>query len=108
MENPALDQLIGALFATVVPILVACAIVGTLLGVAFKWLQRKAVDLGRAPLETTAKTLQTVSSAPAGVVPYCPNCSSLMVQRTARRGTNAGSKFWGCSSYPRCKGTRPV
>ncbi|MCU0723609.1 MAG: hypothetical protein MUC63_08345 [Planctomycetes bacterium] len=26
--------------------------------------------------------------------------------RTARRGKRAGSKFWGCSGYPDCKGTR--
>ena len=27
-----------------------------------------------------------------------------MVLRTARRGSNAGNQFWGCSQYPRCKG----
>ncbi|MCC5982593.1 MAG: RecQ family ATP-dependent DNA helicase [Oceanicaulis sp.] len=29
-----------------------------------------------------------------------------MTLRTARRGANAGGKFWGCSQYPRCNGTR--
>ena len=28
-----------------------------------------------------------------------------MVERTARRGSNAGNQFWGCSAYPACKGT---
>jgi ATP-dependent DNA helicase RecQ len=37
--------------------------------------------------------------------PQCPNCGSEMVLRTARRGPNAGNEFWGCSSYPKCKGT---
>ncbi|GEM_PF-1499385 len=37
----------------------------------------------------------------------CPRCSSLMSLRTAKKGRNSGSKFWGCSKYPRCKGTRP-
>ena len=27
-----------------------------------------------------------------------------MVRRTARRGPNAGSEFWGCSEFPRCRG----
>lgn len=36
----------------------------------------------------------------------CPLCSSSMVLRTARRGRNSGSKFWGCSRYPACRGTR--
>ena len=28
-----------------------------------------------------------------------------MVLRTARRGRNAGGQFYGCSQYPKCKGT---
>ncbi len=37
-------------------------------------------------------------------VPNCPKCGRPMVRRTARRGANAGSEFWGCSEYPRCRG----
>lgn len=33
--------------------------------------------------------------------PKCPICGSLMRQRSGKYG-----KFWGCSQYPRCKGTR--
>ncbi|MBC7944770.1 MAG: topoisomerase DNA-binding C4 zinc finger domain-containing protein [Burkholderiales bacterium] len=40
--------------------------------------------------------------------PACPVCSGAMVKRTAKRGSNAGQTFWGCASYPRCKGTRPI
>ncbi len=36
----------------------------------------------------------------------CPRCGAPMVRRTARRGRNVGGQFWGCSRYPRCKGTR--
>lgn len=35
----------------------------------------------------------------------CPKCGSLMVMRTARQGASAGKSFWGCSSYPQCRGT---
>lgn len=41
-------------------------------------------------------------------VPTCPNCGSDMVGRSAKRGPRAGSQFWGCSQYPRCRGTRAV
>ncbi len=36
--------------------------------------------------------------------PACPLCSSPMVKRSAKRGANVGNEFWGCSSYPKCKG----
>jgi restriction system protein len=55
-----------------------------------------------------------VSGETAGAVrapttePSCPKCGAAMVRRTARRGANAGSDFWGCSTYPGCKGTRPI
>lgn len=38
--------------------------------------------------------------------PSCPVCNSSMVRRTAKKGINAGSQFWGCSQYPACRGTR--
>lgn len=41
-------------------------------------------------------------------MPLCPRCDSPMVQRTARRGKNTGREFWGCSTFPACRGTRPA
>lgn len=38
-------------------------------------------------------------------IEYCPNCGSELVVRIAKRGTNAGDKFYGCSNYPKCKYT---
>lgn len=35
----------------------------------------------------------------------CPQCGARLVLRTARRGENAGNKFWGCSSFPKCRFT---
>ena len=40
----------------------------------------------------------------SGAAPQCPVCGRSMVRRTARRGSNSGSGFWGCSGYPACKG----
>jgi four helix bundle suffix protein len=36
--------------------------------------------------------------------PSCPLCKGLMVLRIAKKGGSAGSQFWGCTDYPRCKG----
>ncbi len=37
----------------------------------------------------------------------CPTCGASMVKRVAKKGANAGTPFWGCSTYPKCKGTEP-
>lgn len=37
--------------------------------------------------------------------PVCPRCGGAMVRRQARRGPQTGSSFWGCSDFPRCRGT---
>jgi hypothetical protein len=36
----------------------------------------------------------------------CPRCGGALVLRTAKRGPNIGSSFYGCSNYPRCTFTR--
>ena len=40
--------------------------------------------------------------------PRCPKCGSAMMLRTARKGANAGSQFYGCTRFPACKGIRPL
>ena len=39
----------------------------------------------------------------AGTPGRCPRCGKDMVQRTTRRGPNAGRQFWGCSGFPECR-----
>lgn len=50
------------------------------------------------------------TAAPSGGVgagsACCPSCGQPMILRTSKRGANAGNQFWGCSTYPKCKGTR--
>jgi restriction system protein len=43
--------------------------------------------------------------AKAVVQPECPRCGAAMALRTARQGANAGNTFWGCTTYPKCRGT---
>lgn len=57
---------------------------------------------------TKQQTSGQYNSTSTTTTPKCPNCGSVMTQRVAMRGPNAGGKFWGCKSYPRCKGTRSI
>jgi len=41
-------------------------------------------------------------------IPACPSCGNSMVERVARRGPQAGRRFWGCSDFPACRGTRRI
>jgi ssDNA-binding Zn-finger/Zn-ribbon topoisomerase 1 len=65
-----------------------------------------------APARPPAPATPTVNSAIPAVSPACPACGSPMTLRTAKRGDNAGSSFWGCTTYPKCRGMvaadRPV
>lgn len=57
---------------------------------------------------TTPQTLPTEPKAPPtkpSLSPTCPICNADMVKRIATRGSNRGSEFWGCSRFPKCRGT---
>ena len=41
-------------------------------------------------------------------VPDCPACGIPMLERTHVRGNMAGKRFWGCPTYPHCRGTRKM
>ena len=34
----------------------------------------------------------------------CPKCGAPMELRTASKGRRAGTEFWGCSTFPQCRG----
>ncbi|MGB1238442.1 MAG: topoisomerase DNA-binding C4 zinc finger domain-containing protein, partial [Pseudomonadales bacterium] len=38
----------------------------------------------------------------------CPKCGNGLVLRTSKRGANAGSQFWGCESFPKCRAIVPL
>ncbi len=59
-----------------------------------------------ARLARATKQPETVPNATMPSQPTCPQCGKPMVSRTARHGPKIGSQFWGCSSYPECRGTR--
>lgn len=42
------------------------------------------------------------------LMPRCPKCNADMKLREARKGPQAGNRFWGCSRFPDCRGTSPL
>ncbi len=49
------------------------------------------------------------STEPAAAVELvCPRCGGAMVKRVAKQGANVGKAFWGCTSYPQCRGVRAI
>lgn len=79
--------------------------------------QSRATSARQQPYPTTSQTsgsAQPRSNVTLGqsnqaikpTCPTCPTCQALMVKRQAKRGSNAGRSFWGCSRFPACKGVR--
>lgn len=69
----------------------------------------------RGVVSTPGTAAVPVPSAAGGVQknasplsPICPKCSQQMKRRQATKGARAGQDFWGCVTYPQCRGTRAV
>lgn len=59
----------------------------------------------RQPQSAIAATRHAFQRSMAATAdPNCPKCGSAMTKRTARQGANYGKTFWGCTSYPQCRG----
>ena len=80
-------------------------------GYTFDWSTLTSTSTLPSPAPATPR-IPPVSASSArsrkwsSSTPSCPRCGSTMVHRVARRGRNAGGSFWGCSRFPRCRGTR--
>lgn len=78
-------------------------------------LKARHSEVPRLPLSVAAMPVvnQVVNAAPTitesltQANPLCPRCGNPMVLRTAKRGDNRSNRFWGCSSYPTCRGITP-
>jgi len=76
-------------------------------------IQQAKAGTFRSPARasTPPATVPAPASPPSAApmqAPSCPLCSKPMARRTAKRGANAGSEFWGCTAYPACRGARPI
>jgi restriction system protein len=60
----------------------------------------------KAPYQPTSVSPNPLAQTHRATQPTCPTCQAPMVQRVAKRGSNVGNSFWGCSQFPKCKTTR--
>ena len=65
----------------------------------------EAAQAATAPVSQTAGDVRQ-NAGPLN--PTCPKCSQQMKRRQATKGARAGQDFWGCVTYPQCRGTRAV
>ena len=59
-----------------------------------------------ASLEANYSSPQAESKASTPLT--CPKCGNNMALRTAKREPYAGNQFWGCTTFPKCRGTRDL
>ncbi len=60
----------------------------------------------KASYQPTSVSSDPLAQTYRAIQPACPTCQAPMVQRVAKRGSNVGNSFWGCSQFPKCKTTR--
>ncbi|MFU6993186.1 restriction endonuclease [Pseudomonas paraeruginosa] len=64
-----------------------------------RWISSRSQTTSVAPdIASSDKTTDLPS------VPLCPVCNERMIIRTAKRGSNIGAEFWGCTRFPICRG----
>jgi restriction system protein len=61
-----------------------------------------------ATMKESIRREPAMLSALGSADPKCSKCGSAMAKRVAKGGANVGQTFWGCSTFPKCRGTRPV
>lgn len=72
-----------------------------------------AIQSGKMP-KGIVKSFETRSAHLAslkdrhGSTSTCPKCASPLLVRSVKSGPKAGSQFYGCSTFPKCRFTRPV
>ena len=107
-----LATLMHALLWKAVPTILVCGIIGMILGDfrkrAEKWLERGIRRLVHGRDRQSPRAHPCPSPTLKADAPHCPTCNASMVARYSKRGAQAGKRFWGCSTYPACRGTRPI
>lgn len=63
------------------------------------------LDEAHEPELPAAPAVPVRDEQPNDEHPVCPKCGDEMTVRTVKNGARAGANFWGCLSYPACKGT---
>ena len=97
-----IGEVLAQVSVKIAPVVAGFLFFLAILSAIVAWRRRPLVDSQRG--FKSSRVLPSLAAA----APVCPQCGAQMVLRTAKRGARAGESFWGCSTYPRCNGTRPV
>lgn len=52
-------------------------------------------------MEPETKTIENMAKKEQALI--CPRCNATMVLRVAKKGSNIGEEFYGCSNFPKCR-----
>lgn len=105
---PELDLFTHSLMTKAVVTILVAGIGGLLLRGLWDWFERWFVRAVQSWRKQRSDPKQTILSIANEEAPHCPSCNGTMVKRKVRRGERAGEAFWGCSTYPDCRGTRAI
>ena len=70
----------------------------------FKTNREHVRHLNEKNLESTASSAKSTAPSNTSENNSCPKCGAKMIQRTTKKGPNKGNQFWGCSTFPKCRG----
>src|SRR5690242_14695825 len=108
--SPVLESFMHAMMWKAGVVIVLCGVGATVLRTLTRLLERSATSAMRARRDAEKSKSHHIDSNEADTAdgPPCPSCNGAMILRKARRGSRAGQEFWGCSLFPKCRGTRPL
>ena len=71
---------------------------------------KQETDPGIPPEGTEGTALPTPpqETVSTQTTPLCPRCGKPLILRTAKKGSNAGNQFYGCSGFPKCRFIRDL
>lgn len=58
--------------------------------------------------EAELENISEAPQAPTATIDTCPKCGGKLVRRTAKKGSNQGQSFIGCSNFPQCRYTKQI
>jgi hypothetical protein len=100
-----MQQFPGTVLAYLIPAAIVAGIISAFRKDAEKWIVGTLRTLIRG---TEKSAVATQQSLPLDDAPCCPDCRRQMTKRTSRKNENRGMKFWGCTAFPKCRGTRAI
>ncbi len=103
--NITINQMWHTLATILQYIIPICSLIGACISAYYQVISNRAAKVKLRDESYSANSTTTYHSK-TKTTPKCPVCGGAMVERRAKKGINIGESFWGCTSYPKCRGTR--